>query len=259
MSTRTINSSNSDNTNSVSENENDNVSSKGSVKSSIKEDEATEIYIDNVTFQRNTKGLKINRENRNSMSRNLLFSVLFHFTKKKVDNYVGPTNIDISYRVNRFNNKDDKKIYTAYFKNEYLQTLYTIIKNQCLIQEKGNGKEICNINKSVIGDKLKFDMLPSFEKNLPEIDLYMKIEDLGTLHPSVVSLHYSKESNSTIETLDNDDFYKHIIENPEEYTIPPDAIKLIIVLYVDHLLKANGDNNSGGSNKTRKKRQKYKK
>ena len=225
---------------------------------SINTVEPTEIYINKVTFTRNAKGIKVNKENFSSMSRNLLFTVLFEFTEKKVDGYVEGTKIDISYSSANF--KDGKKKYTAYFKNEHLKTLYTIIQEQCKQEE---GKDICKTYETVYGNKIKLDMYSSFEKKLPDIDLYMKIKDLGTLHPSVVSLHYSKKDDSTIKTLDSEEFYKHIIDNPEKYTIPPDAIKLIIVLYVDHLLKpiiSNSiDSDNGGSNKTRKKRQKYKK
>ena len=217
---------------------------------SINTVEPTEIYIDDVTFERNIKALHTMKVS--AMKRNLLFSVLFHFTKeKKIFNHQMEIKINKGKKLNA---------YTAYFKNEHLKTLYTIIQEQCKQEE---GKDICKTYETVYGNKIKLDMYSSFEKKLPDIDLYMKIKDLGTLHPSVVSLHYSKKDDSTIKTLDSEEFYKHIIDNPEKYTIPPDAIKLIIVLYVDHLLKpiiSNSiDSDNGGSNKTRKKRQKYKK
>ena len=249
MSGKSVSSTNID-MSSVSEYDNNSVSSEESDKNPNKKDEPTEIYIDDVTFERNIKSLQTMKVS--ARKRNLLFSVLFHFTEKK-QNFEHKMEINIKKR--QIMGKKSNT-YTAYFKNEYLQTLYTIIQKQCSIKHKE--KEICKTYKTFSGDKLKLDMLSSFEKNLPDIDLYMKIEDLGTLHPSVVSLHYSKKGESTIETLDNDEFYKHIIENPEGYTIPPDAIKLIIVLYVDHLLK-DTSNSAGGSNKTRRKRQKYKK
>jgi hypothetical protein len=63
----------------------------------------------------------------------------------------------------------------------------------------------------------------------------MKIENFGSAHPAMVSLHYSTDnSDGKIQKLDDDEFYKHFIEDADKnYNFSANAIKFIIALYVD--------------------------
>jgi hypothetical protein len=133
--------------------------------------------------------------------------------------------------------------------------MYELVSNKC--KEKSNDEEKssnetvnhCDITRSSekfdISNTIKFDMKSSI--NIQKgVDVFMKIENFGSAHPAMVSLHYSTNSSDTnINKLDNEPFYKHFIEDADKnYNFSAPAIKFIIALYVD--------SNQGGNSKMKK-------
>lgn len=149
--------------------------------------------------------------------------------------------LKIPYFINR---KVDKQSYKIHFKFSELKTMYELVSKKC--EEKSNDEEKspsetanhCVVTRSMENfDKsntIKFDMKSSI--NIQKgVDVFMKIENFGSAHPAMVSLHYCKDDkDKEIEKLDNEEFYKHFIEDADKnYNFSANAIKFIIALYVD--------------------------
>jgi len=188
---------------------------------------------------------------------NDLYLVKFGFDK---ENYNGGIKLDNNENNNNNNNnlkikksaykykigrENKEKNYDVSFKNIHLKKLYEIINGKCTNND-GN----CIITRSIDEKNIKFDMKSPIKKDSIKngVDVFMKIENFGFYDKAtMVSLHYSTDGNdSNIQKLDDDEFYKHFIEDSAKtYKFKPFAIEFIIALYVDHLQKDNSKMKTG--------------
>jgi hypothetical protein len=170
------------------------------------------------------------------------------------------------------------KKYNIYFKFSELETMYKLVDDKCKegttktapykygtkVDNNNNNKTDimghCDVTRSMEtfnnSNTIKFDMKSSI--NIQKgVDVFMKIENFGSAHPAMVSLHYCTDGDdNTITKLDDDDFYIHFIEDADKnYNFKASVIKFIIALYVDSLQKdkskmrknPNGGTKRGGS------------
>lgn len=171
---------------------------------------------------------------------NDLYLVKFGFDKeeyndklKLVDNGQdnNPTIKKSAYKY-KIGRENKEKNYDVSFENEYLKKLYEIINGKCTNTD-GN----CIITRSIDEKYIKFDMKSPIKKKSIKngVDVFMKIENFGNDKAAMVSLHYSTDSSDeNIKKLDDDEFYKHFIEDADKnYNFKSSAIKFIIALYVD--------------------------
>lgn len=153
----------------------------------------------------------------------------------------------------------DRKVsdqdYKIHFKFSELKTMYKLVSNKCDEGSNKSGKK-CDVSRSSEtfnnSNTIKFDMKSSINIQKGKgVDVFMKIENFGSAHPAMVSLHYSTDSSDEkIEKLDDDKFYKHFIEDADKnYNFSANAIKFIIALYVDSIQKDKSKmkNPSGGT------------
>lgn len=173
---------------------------------------------------------------------NDLYLVQFGFDKGKYNNDIKLDNNNPTIKKSAYKSKigreDKEKNYDVSFDNVHLKTLYNIINGKCT-DDNGN----CIITRSIDEKYIKFDMKSPIKVNSIKngVDVFMKIENFGNDKAAMVSLHYSTDSSdSNIEKLDDDEFYKHFIEGAnKKYNVKSSAIKFIIALYVD---SKQGDN-----------------
>ena len=152
----------------------------------------------------------------------------------------------------------DRKVsdqdYKIHFKFRELKKMYELVSNKCDEGSNKSGKK-CDVSRSMEtfnSSNIKFDMKSSINIQKGKgVDVFMKIENFGSAHPAMVSLHYSTDSSDEkIEKLDDDKFYKHFIEDADKnYNFSANAIKFIIALYVDSIQKDKSKmkNPSGGT------------
>ena len=153
----------------------------------------------------------------------------------------------------------DRKVsdqnYKIHFKFSELKTMYDLVSNKCDEDSNKPGKK-CDVSRSSENfdnsNTIKFDMKSSINIQKGKgVDVFMKIENFGSAHPAMVSLHYSTDSSDKkIEKLDDEKFYKHFIEDADKnYNFSANAIKFIIALYVDSIQgkESKMKNPSGGT------------
>lgn len=141
------------------------------------------------------------------------------------------------FKVPYMNRKVDGKTYKIHFKFSELKTMYELVSSKC-DEKSDNSEKKCDVTRSMElrheSNTIKFDMKSSI--NIQKgVDVFMKIENFGSAHPAMVSLHYSTNSSDTnINKLDDEPFYKHFIEDADKnYNFKSSVIKFIIALYVD--------------------------
>ena len=211
-------------------------------------------------------------------TRNDLYTVHFKYDKHKNMNGIAESITENTIERDHERNavapvltrKVKEQHYKIHFKFSELKTMYELVDTKC--KEKttedaryksgtkgANKTDImghCDVTRSMElrheSNTIKFDMKSSINIQKGKgVDVFMKIENFGSAHPAMVSLHYSTDSSDEdIKKLDDDKFYKHFIEDADKnYNFSANAIKFIIALYVDSIQgkESKMKNPSGGT------------